>query len=83
MSEYPYANPDNPVGALEEDLGIWAAYVMTTVHKPIRDKGTITSIFEPYDYITHAREAWRYLPGSRAARRNRISSRVSGRPEQR
>ena len=69
VSEYPYANPDNKVGLLEEDLGVWAARVMTTVSLPVRDKGTITSIFEPYDYITHAREAWRYLPGSRRVRR--------------
>jgi Protein of unknown function (DUF1329) len=69
MSEYPYVNPDTPVGALEDQLGIWAAYVMTTVHKPVREKGTITSIFEPYDYVTNAREAWRYLPGSRRVRR--------------
>jgi hypothetical protein len=69
MSEYPYANPDNTVGAGEAELGIWAAYVMTEVHLPMRDKGTITSIFEPYDYVTHAREAWRYIPGSRRVRR--------------
>ena len=69
VSEYPYANPDNKVGLLEKDLGIYAAYVMTNVDKPVRDKGTITSIFEPYDYVTNAREAWRYLPGSRRVRR--------------
>jgi len=69
MSEYPYANPANEVGAEEDTLGIWAAYVLTEVHVPVREKGTITSIFEPYDYITHAREAWRYLPGSRRVRR--------------
>ena len=69
MSEYPYMNPDSPVGLEEPDLGIWAANVMTTVHEPVRDKGMITAIFEPYDYITHAREAWRYLPGSRRVRR--------------
>lgn len=69
ISEYPYANPANDVGALEDQLDIWAAYVMTNVHKPVRDKGTITSIFEPYDYVTNAREAWRYLPGSRRVRR--------------
>lgn len=68
-SEYPYANPDNAVGELEDTLGIWAAYVMTEVSRPVRDKGTITSIFEPYDYVTNAREAWRYLPGSRRVRR--------------
>ena len=68
-SEYPYANPDNPVGMLEDELGVWAANVLTEVHLPVRDKGTITSVFEPYDYITNAREAWRYLPGSRRVRR--------------
>ena len=69
MSEYPYANPENQVGLVEKDLGVWAANVMTNVHEPVRDKGTITSIYEPYDYVTHAREAWRYLPGSRRVRR--------------
>jgi hypothetical protein len=69
MSEYPYVDPAAPIGALEEKLGIWAAQVMTTVHKPVREKGTITSIFEPYDYVANAREAWRYLPGSRRVRR--------------
>jgi hypothetical protein len=69
MSEYPYVNPDNAVGLEEADLGIWAANVMTNVHEPLRDKGRITSIYEPYDYVTHAREAWLYLPGSRRVRR--------------
>jgi hypothetical protein len=69
VSEYPYANPANAVGVGEAELGIWAANVMTTVSEPLRDKGTITSIYEPYDYVTHAREAWRYLPGSRRVRR--------------
>ncbi len=69
VSEYPYANPDNKVGVLEKDLGIYAAYVMTNVDKPVRDKGTITSVLDPYDYATNAREVWRYLPGSRRVRR--------------
>jgi hypothetical protein len=69
MSEYPYANPENAVGQEEADLGIWAANVMTNVMQPVRDKGMITSIYEPYDYVTNAREAWRYLPGSRRVRR--------------
>jgi hypothetical protein len=34
--EYPYANPNNKVGLLENDLGIYAAYVMTDVDKPVR-----------------------------------------------
>ena len=69
QSEYPYANPDNEVGATEEDLGIYAALVMDTVYEPTREKGSINSIFEPFDYVAHAREAWIYLPGSRRVRR--------------
>ena len=42
---------------------------MTYVTEPTRDKGLITSIFEPYDYSQNAREVWRYLPGSRRVRR--------------
>ena len=69
ISEYPYVNPQSEVGTLEDELGIWAALVLTEVSLPVRDKGTITSVFEPYDYVTNAREAWRYLPGSRRVRR--------------
>lgn len=69
MSEYPYSNPEVEVGVLEDVLGPWAALVMNTVEEPTRDKGTITSIIEPFDYVTNAREAWRYLPGSRRVRR--------------
>jgi hypothetical protein len=69
ISEYPYLAPEPAVGTQEGELGSWAARVMTNVHKPVRDKGMITSIFEPYDYVTNAREAWRYLPGSRRVRR--------------
>ncbi len=69
QSEYPYSNPENKVGATEEELGIVAAYVMTQVYEPTRDKGTITAVIEPFDYITNAREVWRYLPGSRRVRR--------------
>lgn len=69
MSEYPYANPETEVGVLYDSLGQWAALVMNTVEEPTRDKGQITSVFEPFDYVTHAREAWRYLPGSRRVRR--------------
>lgn len=68
-SEYPYGNAANKVGMEEPELGIRAALVMTNVLEPTRDKGTITSIHEPFDYVTHARDAWRYLPGSRRVRR--------------
>lgn len=69
ISEYPYSNPANKVGAGESEFGIYAAYVLTEVLEPARDKGTITAIHEPYDYIAHSRDAWRYLPGSRRVRR--------------
>lgn len=69
--ESPYANRNNPATAEFEypSLGKFAGFVMTSVTEPARDKGLITSIFEPYDYSQNAREVWRYLPGSRRVRR--------------
>lgn len=69
--ESPYADltvkpgPDNEY----PKLGEFAGYIMTNVTEPARDKGLITSVFEPYDYARNAREVWRYLPGSRRVRR--------------
>ena len=71
IQESPYANRDNPLTPEYEypNQGKFAAYIMTNVKEPARDKGLITSIFEPYDYSANAREVWRYLPGSRRVRR--------------
>ncbi len=71
VQESPYADRNNPLTEEYEypNLDKWAAYIMTYVTEPTRDKGLITSIFEPYDYATDAREVWRYLPGSRRVRR--------------
>ncbi len=71
LQESPYADLDNPATAEYEypNLGKFAGYIMTMVSEPARDKGLITSVFEPYDYAENAREVWRYLPGSRRVRR--------------
>jgi hypothetical protein len=71
LQDAPYASRTNPVTAEYEypKLGEYAGYIMTYVTAPTRDKGLITSIFEPYDYSKNAREVWRYLPGSRRVRR--------------
>ncbi|MEH6635942.1 MAG: DUF1329 domain-containing protein [Halioglobus sp.] len=71
IQESPYANRNNPLTAEFEypNLGKYGGYIMTYVTEPARDKGLITSIFEPYDYSENAREVWRYLPGSRRVRR--------------
>lgn len=69
--ESPYTDLSNPNTPEYEypKLGKYASYIMTYVTEPARDKGLITSIFEPYDYSENAREVWRYLPGSRRVRR--------------
>lgn len=69
--ESPYADRNNPLTPEYEypNLGKYAGYIMTYVLEPPRDKGLITSIFEPYDYAENEREVWRYLPGSRRVRR--------------
>jgi hypothetical protein len=71
IQESPYADRNNPLSSEYEypNLGKFAGYIMTNVSEPARDKGLITSIFEPYDYSRNAREVWRYLPGSRRVRR--------------
>ena len=71
LQESPYANRNNPLTKEYEypNLGEYGGYIMTYVTEPARDKGLITSIFEPYDYSQSAREVWRYLPGSRRVRR--------------
>lgn len=69
--ESPYQDRTKPATAEYEypNLGKFGGYVMTKVTEPARDKGLITSVFEPYDYGQFAREVWRYLPGSRRVRR--------------
>jgi hypothetical protein len=71
LQESPYADRNIAPSAEVEypKLGKYAGYIMTYVTEPARDKGLITSIFEPYDYSENAREVWRYLPGSRRVRR--------------
>ncbi len=71
LQEAPYANRKNPVTAEYEypKLGTTAGYIMTYVTEPVRDKGLVTSVIEPFDYQANAREVWRYLPGSRRVRR--------------
>jgi hypothetical protein len=71
IQESPYADRSlEPSPEVEyPKLGKYAGYIMTYVTEPARDKGLITSIFEPYDYSENAREVWRYLPGSRRVRR--------------
>jgi len=67
--ESPYANLDLKLGVEYPALGGFGGYVMTNVSEPVRDKGLITSVFEPFDYAQFEREVWRYLPGSRRVRR--------------
>jgi hypothetical protein len=71
LQESPYAVLSNPLTPEYEypNLGKYAGYIRTNVTEPARDKGLITSIFEPYDFSKHEREVWRYLPGSRRVRR--------------
>tara|TARA_R110002049_G_scaffold309203_1_gene518535 strand:+ start:5536 stop:6924 length:1389 start_codon:yes stop_codon:yes gene_type:complete len=71
LQESPYARRDTELVPANEypNLGDFAGYIMTYVTEPVRDKGLITSVFEPFDYSKNAREVWRYLPGSRRVRR--------------
>ncbi|MCB1614543.1 MAG: DUF1329 domain-containing protein [Pseudomonadales bacterium] len=46
-----------------------AAFAMSTVTEPARDKGKIVLIHEYSDLTTTPRNAWQYVPGSRRVRR--------------
>jgi len=71
LQESPYNDRNAPVTAEYEypKLGKYGGYIITNVKEPARDKGMMTSIFEPYDYSENAREVWRYLPGARRVKR--------------
>jgi hypothetical protein len=69
LADYPYANPDNEVGKVDEDISVNAGLVFITVEGPPREKGKLTIVQEPLDAITYKRNAWIYLPGSRRVRR--------------
>jgi hypothetical protein len=71
LQESPYADRNNPLTPEYEypNLDNYVGYIMTYVTEPARDKGLITSIFEPVDYSANDRVVWRYLPGLRRVRR--------------
>lgn len=65
----PYNDPSKEVGWGAQNLTGIGAYTLDEKLDPPRDKGSITLVLEPYDYVINQREAWRYLPGSRRVRR--------------
>lgn len=67
--EFPFANPNNPVGKVDEEIGINAGLIHITIDKPERQKGQMTVVHETLDQVTHDRKAWVYVPGSRRVRR--------------
>ncbi len=69
LADYPYANPENQVGKVDEEIGVYAAYVLSTVLKPAREKGKMVTVHEALDQLKYTRNAWIYLPGSRRVRR--------------
>ena len=69
MGEFPFAYSENPVGKVDEDIGINAALVHVTVDKPDRQKGQQTIVHEALDQAKNDRKAWVYIPGSRRVRR--------------
>ncbi len=69
FADYPWANPKNKVGLMDEEISINAAGVLAEITAPARSKGQLTIINEPLDAISHKRKAWIYMPGSRRVRR--------------
>ncbi|CAA0117408.1 putative protein [BD1-7 clade bacterium] len=68
-TEFPFSSPSNPVGKVDEEIGINAGLVHITLEKPERQKGQMTVVHEALDQVTHDRKAWVYVPGSRRVRR--------------
>lgn len=69
IGEYPYAYDSNPVGKVDEEISVYAAYVFVDMLEPKQQKGQMTIVHEPLDNITHSRNAWVYIPGTRRVRR--------------
>ncbi len=69
FADYTFANPDNKVGQIDDEISKYAAYVLTTVEKPAREKGKMVIVHEALDQMKYSRNAWIYLPGSRRVRR--------------
>ena len=69
VQENIFSNPNVKVGTAQSELGVYSAYILVTVSEPARDKGKITLIHEPVDYVANSRDAWIYLPGTRRVRR--------------
>lgn len=69
VSEYPFSYKDNPIGKIDEQISINAAYVHITVEQPRRKKDEMVIIHEALDQETHERKAWVYIPGTRRVRR--------------
>ncbi len=67
--EFPFANPNTPVGKVDDQISINAGLIHVTVEKPERIKGQMTVVHEALDQVTHGRKAWIYVPGSRRVRR--------------
>ncbi len=69
IADYPYSRVENPVGMVDEAIGVNAALVLINQTKPSREKGKLTIVNDPLDAVTYKRNAWIYLPGSRRVRR--------------
>lgn len=68
-ADFIFNNRDIKVGTPQSELGEVAAYLLIEVIEPLRDKGRLTLIYEPLDYVTSERKAWIYLPGVHRVRR--------------
>lgn len=69
VGEFPFAYAENPVGKVDEQIGINAALVHVSIELPDRQKGQMTIVHEALDQAMNERMAWVYIPGSRRVRR--------------
>ncbi len=69
VAEFPFANPDNIVGVVDDMIGINVGLVQVAVEKPDRAKGQMVVVHEALDQVRNERKAWAYMPGSRRVRR--------------
>lgn len=69
VNEFPYSRVANPVGMVDEEIGVNAALISVNQTAPAREKGKLTILQDPLDAVTYKRNAWIYMPGSRRVRR--------------
>lgn len=69
VAEFPFSNPDNIVGIVDDKIATNAGLVHVTVEKPDRERGQFVVVHEALDQVRNERMAWAYIPATQRVRR--------------